>query len=179
MRKIKEIQLTPEFDVIEREYFELPCHARSLNATANLMVGFPQRIYESERSELSKRVHNELIKYYAHDSMMRIEELQEPLARQIASHMARQPNMQTNISVTNPDRYFKIMGECDLAIINGKTCEYLAYFKIAADISGDYLEYCKNQLLLAKRGLSANGYDVSNVKTELITPAGRISVTVE
>lgn len=163
----------------KQRILELPCHARPLNAIANLMVGFPPRIYESERSELNKRVHEELFKYYAQGSLMQIKDLQESLARDIAKHVKRCPSMQTNISVSNSDKYFKIIGNCDLAIVNDKICKYLAYFKLVSDISGDYLQYCKNQLLLAKQGLESNGYDVSNVKTEIITPVGRISIILE
>ena len=110
---------------------------------------------------------------------MQIKDLQESLARDIAKHVKRCPSMQTNISVSNYDKYFKIIGNCDLAIVNDKICKYLAYFKIVSELSGDYLQYCKNQLLLAKQGLESNGYDVSNVKTEIITPVGRISIILE
>ena len=145
----------------------------TLSERAKILAGLELDFYDTERSELGQRVHAELARYYDGASKMLRTDFKEPLARAISQHLERHPNMQTEVELM----LLNERGICDLAVINGVHCEYLADFKIADNITGKYLEYCKMQLLLYRCALKEMGYDVSNTVMDIICPSGIIRIS--
>ena len=126
-----------------------------------------------EYAERGTEIHNELAEYFAKDSTMQLEDLQDEKSRAIAERIVREKNWQSEVIVHNKELGYA--GIMDLLYVSDGKCYSLIDFK-----SGNTpnKKYCACQLNLGRLALQDMGVDVSDCIMSIVTPRETFDVPV-
>jgi hypothetical protein len=126
-----------------------------------------------EYAERGTEIHNELAEYFAEDSTMQLEDLQDEKSRAMANRIVRTKNLQSEVIVHNKELGYA--GIMDLLYVKDGRCLHLIDFK-----SGNTpnKKYCACQLNLGRLALQDMGVDVSDCVMSIVTPASSFDVPV-
>jgi hypothetical protein len=126
-----------------------------------------------EYAERGTEIHNELAEYFAKDSTMQLEDLQDEKSRAIAVRVVRDKNWQSEVIVHNKELGYA--GIMDLLYVSDGKCVSLIDFK-----SGNTpnRKYCACQLNLGRLALQDMGVDVSDCIMSIVTPQQTFDVPV-
>lgn len=126
-----------------------------------------------EYAERGTEIHNELAEYFAKDSTMQLEDLQDEKSRAIAVRIVRNKNWQSEVIVHNKELGYA--GIMDLLYVSNGKCLSLIDFK-----SGNTpnKKYCTCQLNLGRLALQDMGVDVSDCVMAIVTPKETFDVPV-
>lgn len=126
-----------------------------------------------EYAERGTEIHNELAEYFAKDSTMQLEDLQDEKSRAIAVRVVRDKNWQSEVIVHNKELGYA--GIMDLLYVSDGKCLSLIDFK-----SGNTpnKKYCTCQLNLGRLALQDMGVDVSDCIMSIVTPQETFDVPV-
>lgn len=118
-----------------------------------------------EYAERGTEIHNELAEYFAKDSTMQLEDLQDEKSRAIAKRIMRNNKWQSEVIVHNKELGYA--GIMDLLYVSDGKCLSLIDFK-----SGNTpnKKYCTCQLNLGRLALQDMGVDVSDCIMSIVTP---------
>lgn len=139
---------------------------RSVTEIASEICGIKPQFFKAVAAARGTDVHSELGRYYDPKEKFDAEDFTTELAPVIAKFLKREPNMYTEVMVYNEKLNYA--GTADLVRITDGKITDIVDFK-----SGHVNKrYCTVQLSLYKLAMESMGYDVSEARLRVISPAG-------
>ena len=143
---------------------------RSVTEIASEICGIKPQFFKAAAAARGTDVHSELGRYYDPKEKFDAEDFTTELGPVIAKFLKREPDMWTEVMVYNLDLHYA--GTADLVRIKDGKVSDIVDFKTGHVNK----RYCTVQLSLYKLALESMGYDVSDARLRVISPAGIISI---